>query len=136
MDQLISTATGSQWVADFTDCKCDIAILESAAMLADVCQQIIVSSRLQVVGKVFHQFMPVGATGLFLLAESHLAINTWPEFSSVAIDLYVCNVEENNAAKADTVFKQLVELFDPQHYTHQVIRRGMVRERSDASANA
>ena len=136
MDQIISTATGSQWVADFADCKCDSAILESATTLADVCQQIVAASGLQVVGKVFHQFEPTGATGLFLLAESHLAIHTWPEFSSVAIDLYVCNVEENNAEKAEMVFKQLIKLFNPQQCTHQLISRGVACTQISADALA
>ena len=29
-------------------------------------------------------------TGVALLAESHISIHTWPEFSYAAIDVFVC----------------------------------------------
>jgi S-adenosylmethionine decarboxylase proenzyme len=124
MDHIISMAAGNQWVGDFTNCKCDLSLLQNARELETACEQIVAASGLMVMGRVFHQFQPAGATGLFLLAESHLAIHTWPERTSVAIDLYVCNVEENNAAKAAGVFKELLTLFSPGHYAHQLIQRG------------
>ena len=46
-----------------------------------------------VVGDSFHQFEPQGVTGTVLLAESHLAIHTWPEQGFVTIDVYVCNLQ-------------------------------------------
>lgn len=126
MNHIISMAAGSQWVGDFADCKCDLSLLQNAHELETACERIVAASGLMVMGRMFHQFQPVGATGLFLLAESHLAIHTWPECASVAIDLYVCNVEENNADKAAGVFKELLALFRPGHNTHQLIQRGAV----------
>jgi spermidine synthase len=41
-----------------------------------------------------------GVTGTVLLAESHLAIHTWPETGSVTIDVYVCNFSADNSGKA------------------------------------
>ena len=32
-----------------------------------------------------------GVTGVVLLAESHVAIHTWPELGNVTLDIYVCN---------------------------------------------
>ena len=32
-----------------------------------------------------------GVTGVVLLAESHLAVHTWPELGAVTLDVYVCN---------------------------------------------
>ena len=126
MDNIIGMATGNQWVGDFADCKCDLTLLQSARELEIACEKIVTASGLMVMGRVFHQFQPAGATGLFLLAESHLAIHTWPERASVAIDLYVCNVEENNADKASGVFQELLALFRPGHRTQQLIQRGGV----------
>ena len=126
MDHFLSTAVGTQWVGDFAKCKCDIALLQQSDKLEAACEKIVSFSGLQIMGRAFHQFAPQGATGLFLLAESHLAIHTWPEFASVAIDLYVCNVTEDNTDKAKGVFDKLVALFAPEHCQHQVIHRGGV----------
>lgn len=37
-----------------------------------------------------HKFSPHGITGFILLAESHIAIHTWPEKNYVAIDIFSC----------------------------------------------
>jgi S-adenosylmethionine/arginine decarboxylase-like enzyme len=39
---------------------------------------------------VVHRFTPAGVTGLGLLAESHLAVHTWPEHGYAAVDLLTC----------------------------------------------
>lgn len=124
MDQVLTYAAGTQWVADFRNCECDIFLLENATCLQMKIGAIVKNSGLQIMGQVFHQFEPNGATGLFLLAESHLAIHTWPEFAAVAIDLYVCNVAEDNSKKAARVFDQLSALFEPEDLNHQILYRG------------
>ena len=117
---------GAQWLADFNGCQCAPSLLACAKELETACCRIIEASALKMMGRVFHQFEPFGATGLILLAESHLGIHTWPEFSSVAIDLYVCNVAEDNSAKAQRVFQELLSLFSPYDNTHQIIQRGQL----------
>jgi spermidine synthase len=37
-----------------------------------------------------HKFSPHGVSGIAVIAESHLAIHTWPEFGYVAADLFTC----------------------------------------------
>lgn len=124
MDQITTAAAGTQWLGDFAHCKCDPAFLQFATTLEHASASIITAADLQIMGRSFHQFSPQGATGLFLLAESHLAIHTWPEYASVAIDLSVCNVKADNTRKAKTVFDALVALFVPSLIEHQVIKRG------------
>jgi spermidine synthase len=34
-----------------------------------------------------------------LLAESHLALHTWPERAGVTLDVYVCNFSTDNSAR-------------------------------------
>ena len=43
-----------------------------------------------IVGQSFHQFSPQGVTGVVSIAESHLAIHTWPEFGYAAVDIFTC----------------------------------------------
>ena len=63
-----------------------------------------------------------------LLAESHLAVHTWPESGSVSLDLYVCNFSEDNTAKARALMQTLLQALAPVRVHQQQLRRG------DASA--
>jgi S-adenosylmethionine decarboxylase len=37
-----------------------------------------------------HRFQPDGVSGVAVLAESHIAIHTWPEAGYAALDLFMC----------------------------------------------
>lgn len=45
---------------------------------------------LKVLKKISHAFEPCGITFIFILAQSHLAIHTWPESGLLHIDLVSC----------------------------------------------
>jgi len=46
-----------------------------------------------VVGVHAHRFEPHGVSVFVVLAESHLAIHTWPEHATASLDIFVCNPE-------------------------------------------
>ena len=54
-----------------------------------------------VLARSFHKFEPRGVTGIVAIAESHLSIHTWPEFSYAAVDIFTCgeNFDPTEAAK-------------------------------------
>ncbi|MFN4195262.1 MAG: S-adenosylmethionine decarboxylase family protein [Thermosynechococcus sp.] len=75
-------------------------------------------------GELFHQFGEAGGvTGAVVLAESHLAIHTWPEKRYVTLDVYVCNYSQDNRGKAQALFDQLVAVFDPELPRTQCVER-------------
>ena len=45
-----------------------------------------------------HQFSPHGVTATATLAESHIAIHTWPEYGYFAADLFFCGAGNPEAA--------------------------------------
>ncbi|NJL01855.1 MAG: adenosylmethionine decarboxylase [Spirulinaceae cyanobacterium SM2_1_0] len=47
-----------------------------------------------------HQFSPHGVTATATLAESHIAIHTWPEYGYFAADLFFCGSGKPEAAMA------------------------------------
>jgi S-adenosylmethionine decarboxylase proenzyme len=85
---------------------------------------------LTVLGEHFYQFDGVdakqagGATGAVVLAESHLAIHTWPERNQATLDVYVCNVTADNSRKAEQVYQALIEALQPEDILAQRIWRG------------
>jgi len=50
-------------------------------------------SKSTIVQVVFHKFSPHGVSGVVVVAESHLAIHTWPEHGYAAVDLFTCGEE-------------------------------------------
>jgi S-adenosylmethionine decarboxylase proenzyme len=111
-------------------------LLTQADALRDLCRNVVDESGLTIVGDRFFQFEPQGVTGTVLLAESHLAIHTWPEAGFVTIDVYVCNYTTDNTAKAERVFKALERAFRPRRARFQTIHRGGRDADAHAAARA
>ena len=59
--------------------------------VAYLLDEIVKQANLNVVGKCVHQFLPIGVTGVYVLAESHLSIHTFPEKEMVSMDLFTCS---------------------------------------------
>ena len=60
-----------------------------------------------IVDVVFHEFSPVGISGVVVIAESHLAIHTWPEHRYAAVDVFSCGEVLQPELAADYLVEQL-----------------------------
>jgi S-adenosylmethionine decarboxylase proenzyme len=125
-DELKNTVgtEGVHLIGDLYQCKAGKDLMIDAELLKPACLELCRNAGLQVVGDTFYQFESAGVTGCVLLAESHVAIHTWPEYSSVTIDVYVCNYNMDNSKKAHRVFDGIVQLFAPDDARTQNVRRG------------
>lgn len=121
----INPLQGIHLIADLYDCRCQPAILSQCELLEAQIVSRVHDAALQVVGVRFHQFEPVGVTGVVLLAESHVAVHTWPERDYVTLDVYACNHTGDNQAKAEQLFEKLITLFAPQRCERVVVQRGV-----------
>lgn len=116
---------GLHLTADLEGCDPAHAPMVDADALRRLCAAAVQQAGLTVVGECFHRFpAPGGITGVLLLAESHLAVHTWPEFGRVTVDVFVCNLRADNAARADTAMASLVAAFAPRRAAHQRLHRG------------
>jgi len=115
---------GIHLLGEWYGCPADTPVFTQADALRGVCLKAVEEAGLTIVGDRFFQFKPQGVTGTVLLAESHLAIHTWPEAGFVAVDVYVCNYTTDNSDKADRVFRALQAVLKPQRSRFQAIRRG------------
>ena len=114
---------GLHLVANLYRCRGDARYLTDSALLRRFCIDTINRAGLTVVGDMFHQFEGGGVTGAVVLAESHLAIHTWPELHSVTLDVYVCNFSQDNGLKARAVMDAFMTLYAPEDYvSHDVPR--------------
>jgi len=102
--------------------------MRDGAALAALCERLALDAGLSVVGRQFHAFAPqgdAGVTGVLLLAESHLAVHTWPELRAATLDVFVCNFAADNSHKAQRLVDALVARFEPQHTQRQQLSRGI-----------
>ena len=68
-------------------------------------QSIIKKCKLNVKQFCSHQFEPYGCTMLYLLAESHFSIHTFPEYRACSIDIYTCNMNTDFNLALDLISK-------------------------------
>ncbi|GHT94653.1 hypothetical protein AGMMS49545_16290 [Betaproteobacteria bacterium] len=121
---------GLHILAEFRVCKCEPSLLKEVATLEQLCLSTCREAGLTVVGWLFHPFgtpeAPAGATGAVILAESHLAIHTWPELDAVTLDLYVCNFSRDNRQAAESAYIRLLQAFHPERADRRDVWRGSV----------
>lgn len=121
---------GLHILAEFHKCACDAAAMRDLVTVRRLCLGACDQAGLTVVGEVFHAFgtaaAPAGVTGAVVLAESHLAVHTWPEVAAVTCDLYVCNFSRDNRAAAEAAYRLLAAAFAPGRVVRRDVARGGV----------
>ena len=115
---------GLHLIGDLTGCRCDPQLLLDGERFREKCVELVNDSGLTIMGVSFHQFEGSGFTGTVVLAESHLAIHTWPETGGLTLDVYVCNYSADNSAKARKVFEAIIEYFQPTDAVRHEVERG------------
>ena len=92
-------------------------LLEGAVKYADLTK---ISSH-------YYQFQPHGATGVILLAESHISIHTWPEHGIATVDVYTCG----DPTKAYKAMDYIISKLSPTRVDKQVHDRGILEEKEE-----
>ena len=120
---------GLHLTADLQGCNPTAPAMARPEALRALCLAAVAQAGLQAVGELFHRFpAPGGVTGVVLLAESHLAVHTWPELGAVTLDVYVCNLHGDNSARADALLAALEAAFGAAHSERHRLRRGGMPE--------
>lgn len=71
------------------------------------CQAAIECSQMQVVSFAGKDFAPQGVTRVWLLAESHFSVHTYPEHGYLSVDCYTCGSEGDPEAVIDALIEML-----------------------------
>jgi S-adenosylmethionine decarboxylase len=126
---------GLHLTADLRGCAASRPVMTAPAVLRTTCLAAVAAAGLTPVGELFHCFVasaestaavPSGITGVVLLAESHLAVHTWPELESATLDVYVCNLGGDNSARAEALLATLIDAFRPASVERHALERGSV----------
>jgi S-adenosylmethionine decarboxylase len=136
---------GLHLTADLRGCAPDRALMIEPDALRVACLGAVRASGLRPVGELFHRYAhpadaagaPSGITGVVLLAESHLAVHTWPENGAVTLDVYVCNAGTDNSARARALLELLVEGYAPARVErHELVRGDLASALPDVAGAA
>jgi S-adenosylmethionine decarboxylase len=116
-----SAYLGRQLMAEFHNCPAGLlaepeAIERVMRGAAEACGATIVNA-------VFHHFNPHGVSGAVIIAESHLAIHTWPEYGYAAVDVFTCGATIDPAEAV----AYLAEHLGAQHHSFTEVNRGNVK---------
>ncbi|HXZ51939.1 MAG TPA: polyamine aminopropyltransferase [Burkholderiales bacterium] len=115
---------GLHLIGDLSGCRCDPRLLLDCDRFRERCVEFVKQAGLTIMDVSFRQFEGSGFTGTVVLAESHLAVHTWPERNGLTLDVYVCNYSGDNSAKARRVFEAVVDYFRPSETARHEIERG------------
>jgi S-adenosylmethionine decarboxylase len=135
---IILAVHGLHLTADLRGCAAARPAMTGTGALREACLGAVERAGLTPVGELFHRFAPMagqgdeappGITGVVLLAESHLAVHTWPELEAATLDVYVCNLGADNSARAEALLAALVAVFAPASVERHAIERGRVPAR-------
>ncbi len=86
---------------------CAASLLENKTFLEKTLVDAATQAGAQVVQSVFHQFNPQGLSGVVVIAESHVAVHTWPEHGHASIDIFTCG----QSSVADRIADEVIRRF-------------------------
>ncbi len=99
----IQGALGRHLLAEFRGC--DAGALADLETVTSAMLRAAEASGATIKTHSFHHFSPQGVSGAVIIAESHLAIHTWPEHGFAAVDCFTCG-DRVDARKALAVLRE------------------------------
>jgi len=96
---------GRHSIAEYYDC--DREIINDQSLVEQIMIEAVEISGATLVKTVFHKFSPHGVTGIVVVAESHFAIHTWPEYGYSAVDIFTCGDVIDNRLALEHIKKKL-----------------------------
>lgn len=106
--------------------NCDPEVLNDRDRIEEIMTKAAERAGATIVQKVFHLFNPHGVSGVVVIAESHLAIHTWPEYGYAAVDVFTCG------SKVDPwkAYEYIKEQLGAQYHSTMEIYRGELPNRA------
>ena len=111
---------------------CDITLLNSAELLENCMKDAVTASGATIIDSTFHTFSPHGVSGVIVIAESHMAIHTWPEYGYAAVDFFTCG-DRVDPWKA---FDHMTKLLKPAQQSTKELQRGLLAPETNSLLQA
>ena len=92
---------GKQLVIELYDC--DKELINCVSHVENVLSKAAIAAKATIIESKFHHFSPHGVSGALIIAESHIAIHTWPEYGYCAVDIFTCGDLTDNPAAMEII---------------------------------
>lgn len=106
---------------------CDSGVINDLSQVEKEMKQAARQAGSTIVDSVFRRFAPHGVSGVVVIAESHLAVHTWPEYGYAAVDLFTCGESVEPRAAHD----YLKDAFHAEKSETREVLRGEARVLGD-----
>ena len=107
----------------------DPALLVRVERMKEIFEGAVKFAKLSKISSDYYQFRPEGASGIVLIAESHLSFHTWPEYGLVTLDIYTCG----DPKQADLAYEYIKERLNPNRVDLVRLERGVEFENEEAN---
>ena len=111
---------GRHILAEFFDCNPNI--INNLQLIEELMSEAAIECGATIVQKCFHMFNPHGVSGVVIIAESHLAIRTWPEIGYAAVDLFTCG----ESCDPKVAYEYLKKAFGSENGSYSELKRGII----------
>lgn len=102
--------------------ECDFSVINDTDQVRSALIEAAKRAHATIVTDIFHTFNPHGISGVVVIAESHLAIHTWPEYRCASVDMFSCS----ERMQPEVVEGFLKDIFRAQKVVSMEIERGKV----------
>lgn len=113
-------ALGTHLLVELKDCNPEI--LKDLNKVKDALVAAAKEAKATIVDISFHEFNPFGISGMVVIAESHLSVHTWPEYSYAAVDIFTCG----DVIKPEVAASFLIEQFESRNPSIVEVKRGIL----------
>lgn len=114
-------ALGKQILVEYYDC--DQSKINDVSYIENSLIQATKTSRATIISHNFHKFSPYGVSGVVVIAESHVAIHTWPEYNYAAVDIFTCG----DTIDPWVIQEELKEYFESKNVSSMEMKRGLFK---------
>ena len=114
-------AIGIHLLLELNDCN--RALLSDIEFLKNILLSAAQQADATIIGQSFHPFEPYGGvSGVVIIAESHLYIHTWPEYSYAAVDIFTCG----NRLHPERAVDLLIRGLEAKNHSVLELKRGIL----------
>jgi len=81
--------------AKLANCRIEEDLLSDETFIKKILDEIVDKLEMMFIDKLSFKFNPHGLSMLYLIAESHIAVHTWPEHKLVDLEIVTCREESD-----------------------------------------
>ncbi|MGI6413949.1 MAG: adenosylmethionine decarboxylase [Syntrophomonadaceae bacterium] len=111
---------GRHVLAEMSGCRFEV--LNDIKLVENIMVNAALEAGAEIREFVFHKFSPQGVSGVVVIAESHLAIHTWPELGYAAVDVFTCGEKVNPWIACN----YLAKMFGADYVDASEVQRGIM----------